>query len=70
MGKLVHSKKPELQYAYDMSGYYDFTITCSSCKTNLTKQNWEWWSYCANCGDKLHNVDTVRKYVKQHINDA
>jgi hypothetical protein len=31
---------------------------------------WECWRYCAICGDKLCNVDTVRKYVKQRINDT
>lgn len=47
-------RKEKLYYNDDMSGFYDFPVTCSVCKFDITDEGFYETDYCPNCGAKMN----------------
>lgn len=52
-GKWIKGRKEKLYYNDDMSGFYDFPVTCSVCKFDITDEGFYETDYCPNCGAKM-----------------
>ena len=52
-GRWIQGRKEKLYYNDDMSGYYDFPVTCSVCKFDITDEGFYETNYCPNCGAKM-----------------
>ena len=52
-GEWVKGRKEKLYYNDDMSGFYDFPVTCSVCKFDITDEGFYETDYCPNCGAKM-----------------
>ncbi len=51
--KWIKGRKEKLYYNDDMSGFYDFPVTCSVCKFDITDEGFYETDYCPNCGAKM-----------------
>lgn len=49
------SKEEKLYYGWGMNGYFEHSIICSNCKTDLTEYGYEESEYCPFCGSKNQN---------------
>ena len=52
-GKWIKGRKEKLYYNDDMSGFYDFPVTCSVCKFDITDEGFYETDFCPNCGAKM-----------------